>query len=88
MLHPRYKNKKIDFINFIESKGIQTRPIISGNFANQPASKLFKLNLSRSKFQGCNKVQELGFVIGMHTKKITKSEINILTKSLLSIDSI
>ena len=88
MLHSRYKNKKIDFINFIESKGIQTRPIISGNFANQPASKLFKLNLSRSKFQGCNKVQELGFVIGMHTKKITKREINTLTKNLLSIDSI
>tara|TARA_B100001057_G_scaffold500917_1_gene618815 strand:- start:1810 stop:3045 length:1236 start_codon:yes stop_codon:yes gene_type:complete len=88
MLHPRYEKKKIEFINFIETKGVQTRPIISGNFANQPASKLFKLNLDRNKFKGSNQVQKLGFVIGLHTRKITKKEINFLTKNLLSIDSI
>ena len=87
MLHPRYEKKKIEFINFIESKGIQTRPIISGNFVNQPASKLFKLNSGKNKFKGCNQVQRLGFVIGLHTKKIANREINFLIKNLLSIDS-
>ena len=88
MLHPRYIKKKIKFINFIESKGIQTRPIISGNFINQPASKLFKLNSNNNKLRGCNQVQKLGFVIGLHTKKITNREVNFLTKNLLSIDSL
>ena len=38
-------------INYLEKKGIETRPIISGNFANQPAVKLYKLNKSNEKFK-------------------------------------
>ena len=88
LLNARYANKKIKFINYIESKGLQTRPIISGNFASQPSSKLYKLNLINNKFPGSDEVQRLGFVIGLHTKNINKRRINFLTKVLLSIDSI
>ena len=42
--------KKKEFINHIESKGLQTRPIISGNFTKQPSSKLYKLNLKQKNF--------------------------------------
>ena len=60
--------KKINFINYIESRGLETRPIISGSFTNQPSSKLFKLNPKNKKFLGAENVQELGFVIGLHKK--------------------
>ena len=88
LLNSKYANKKIKFINYIESKGLQTRPIISGNFSSQPSSKLFKLNVSNKKFPGSDEVQKLGFVIGLHTKNISKKRINFLNKVLLSIDSI
>ncbi len=88
LLNHRYKKKKIEFINHIESRGLQTRPIISGNFINQPSSKLYKLNTKNKKFPGSDTVQKFGFVIGLHTKKISRSEINFLTKTLLSIDNI
>ena len=88
LLNSRYKNKKIEFINSIESMGLQTRPIISGNFSKQPSSKLYKLNLNKKKFPGSDKVQDLGFVIGLPTKRIDKKKINFITKVLLSIDSI
>ena len=42
-------NVKVKFINKIESMGLETRPIISGSFTNQPASKLFKLNVNTRK---------------------------------------
>ena len=42
--------KKIKFINYIESMGLQTRPVISGNFANQPSAKLYKLNNNNKRF--------------------------------------
>ena len=87
MLNSKFKKKKIEFINYIESKGLQTRPIISGNFTNQPSSKLYKLNYSKKKFPGSDKVQNLGFVIGLHTKKISITEIKFITKVLLSIDN-
>ena len=79
--------KKVEFINHIESKGLQTRPIISGNFTKQPSSKLYKLNLKNKKFPGADKVQKLGFVIGLPSKKIEKSKIKLITKILLSIET-
>ena len=31
-----------DFVDFLEQKGIETRPVMAGNIAEQPAMKLFK----------------------------------------------
>ena len=57
-----------------------TRPVISGSFANQPASKLYKLNIKNEKFKGSEKIEKLGFVIGLHTKKIEKKTNRFLSK--------
>ena len=43
-------NKKKKFIDILDNSGIETRPIISGNFLNQPAIKLLKLNKQNQKF--------------------------------------
>ncbi len=86
MISPRYIKKKIKFVNYVESKGLQTRPIISGNFTNQPSSKLYKLNYNNKKFPEAEKVQKLGFVIGLPAKKIDKKSLNFITRTLLSID--
>ena len=85
MINSRYVKKKIKFINYIESRGLQTRPVISGNFAKQPSAKLYKLN-NNKKFPEAEKVQKLGFVIGLPTKKIDKKKLNFITRTLLSID--
>ena len=41
LLKNQYKNKKNKIIKNLNKKGIETRPIISGNFLNQSASKLY-----------------------------------------------
>ena len=87
-LNPNLKHKKKRFINTIEKKGLQTRPIISGSFVNQPATKLYSLNNNREKFKGANTVEQLGFVIGLHTKKITLKQIDFIKNTLLFIDRI
>ena len=46
-----------------DKKGVETRPIISGNFINQPATKLFKLNKKNEKFPEAQKVENLSFFI-------------------------
>ena len=43
-LNSNLKHKKKRFINTIEKNGLQTRPVISGSFVNQPATKLYALN--------------------------------------------
>ncbi len=88
LLNSKFQKKKQKFINLIEEKGLQTRPVISGSFSNQPATKLYKLNQKREKFKGAEKVEKLGFVIGLHAKKITQEKINFIKKTLFLIDKI
>ena len=87
MVFPLLLNKKLinikeKFINKVEKMGLETRPIISGAFTNQPASKLFKLNLNNEKFKGAEEIQKLGFVIGLHTNKINTKQLKFITKTL------
>ena len=63
----RYKDK---VIKNLEKNGIETRPIISGNFADQPAAKKYKLT-NKQKFPNTDLVYENSFFIGLPSKIIT-----------------
>ena len=55
---------RLELIKFLNSKGVQTRPILSGNIAQQPVSKTFKYkktNLKNAEF-----VNNYSFWIGNH----------------------
>ena len=72
----------------MDKEGVETRPIISGNFLNQPSVKLFKLNKKNEKFPEAQKVENCGFFIGLHTKHIQREALNKLVNTLLKIDNI
>ena len=84
----KYLNKKFKYLNYLEKKGIETRPIISGNFINQPAIKLYKLNKNKEKFKNAQMVENLGFFIGLHTKKINSKLAEYISTNLLMINEI
>ena len=63
----KYKDK---VIKNLEKNGIETRPIISGNFADQPAAKKYKLT-NKQKFPNTDLVYENSFFIGLPSKIIT-----------------
>jgi len=64
-------NKKI-IIKKLENNGIETRSIISGNFADQPAAKLYGISLNQ-KFPNTDKVYNSSFFIGLPTKQINNN---------------
>ena len=88
LINERYKEKKQKFVNYLDEIGIETRPIISGNFLNHPAAKLYKLHKNKKTFKNAQKVQELGFIIGLHTKKITDHQLKLIKDSFFMIDKI
>ena len=49
IINPEYKKYKDKFMRYLNSKGIETRPILSGNFLNQPSAKLYKFNINKKK---------------------------------------
>ena len=88
LINNRYKKKKSKFLNFLNKNGIETRPIISGNFLNQPSIKLYKLNKDKRIFKGSQDVEERGFFIGIHVDPISNKELILLENKLLKISEI
>ena len=78
------KNKKT-YLKKLEKYKIETRPIISGNFINQPSVKLYKLKFNKKNFKNSQEIEDRGFFIGLPTKKIKNKDLKQLTDCLLDI---
>jgi CDP-4-dehydro-6-deoxyglucose reductase, E1 len=73
------KKKRKSFINKIEKDGVETRPIISGNFLKQPSVKKYNL-VKKNKFINSDVINDHGFFIGLPTRKINSKFVNRLVK--------
>ena len=88
LISKRFVSHKNNFLSYLNHKGIETRPIISGNFMNQPCVKLYKLNQNNEKFLNAQLIEERGFFIGLHTQRIKKYQLGYLEKHLLNINNL
>jgi CDP-6-deoxy-D-xylo-4-hexulose-3-dehydrase len=86
LINKKYVKKKFKYLKYLSAKGIETRPIISGNFINQPAIKLYKLNITNKKYHNAQIVENLGFFIGLHAKRISINLSKYIAFHLLMID--
>ena len=44
LINKKYSHKKIKFLKYLNKNGIETRPILSGNFMNQRSVNIYNLN--------------------------------------------
>jgi len=88
LLNKRYLGKRKKYLNLLDKLGVETRPIISGNFLNQPAVKLFKLQKVKKNFIQAQDIENLGFFIGLHIKTLDGKPLDKLINTLLKIDTI
>ena len=73
------KLKKDKIINNLEKKGVETRPIISGNFLKQPSIKKYKLNRN-TIMKNAEYINQKGFFIGLPTKPVGRTMVEKLAK--------
>ena len=66
---------------YLEKNGIETRPIISGNMARQPAFKFIQHRIA-NRLNGADRVMENGLFWGSHPF-MTNDQINYVTKTVL-----
>ena len=83
LINKKYLKYKKFFLEKLEKNKIETRPIISGNFINQPAIKLHKFKFKKKNFRNSQAIEDRGFFIGLPTKKIKLQDIKRLTNYLL-----
>jgi CDP-6-deoxy-D-xylo-4-hexulose-3-dehydrase len=88
LLSPNLKKRKHKFLKYLNSYKIETRPIISGNFLNQPAAKLYKYNYKKMEksFPVSQDIEERGFFIGLPTNKISDNQLNYLVNIMLNFN--
>ena len=85
IINIKYLNKKKKFLQYLTKIGIENRPILSGNFTNQPSTQLYKLNKDGFIFSNAEKIENLGFFIGLHTNKISNGMAKYISNNLLKI---
>ena len=87
-INEKLKNNKNKIIKILESQGVETRPIISGNFLNQPCINLYNLKKKGETYLGSQEIENRGFFIGLPTKIISNEKLNFLVKNLFKIDKL
>jgi CDP-6-deoxy-D-xylo-4-hexulose-3-dehydrase len=83
----------LDYRKFTASllrNGVDTRPIVSGNMALQPAVKHFGIELGMGPFTGAQAVHDRGLFIGCHASALPEDTITRLVDLILGclLDSV
>lgn len=55
-----------DLTHHLESQGVETRPVVTGNLARHPAAERFRGVVEMGSLPGADYVHENGFYIGLH----------------------
>ena len=85
LINKKYLKNKNKFLKYLDKNGIETRPIISGNFLNQTCVKLYNINQNKKSFKNSQEIEDRGFFIGLHTNTIGEKKLKFLTDKLLKI---
>jgi len=87
-LNKKYKNKHRKFLEYLTSKNLENRPIISGNFVRQPVFKLLNIEGIHNPefFEGGEYIHHLGFFIGLPCYKLSNKNIKKIVNIILEFD--
>tara|TARA_B100001063_G_C16761210_1_gene556044 strand:+ start:1036 stop:2277 length:1242 start_codon:yes stop_codon:yes gene_type:complete len=85
LVNGKYIKHKERFLKYLNSSGIETRPILSGNFLNQPSCELYNFRYDKKNLKTSQEIQDRGFFIGLPTNDMSYKTLNFLTEKLLKI---
>lgn len=67
-----------EITSFLQSKGVETRPIIAGNMARHPALKMYEHRISGT-LENCDIIMQRGFAIGCH-QAVTEEQVGYVVE--------
>ena len=77
--------KKKKFLEYLNYSGVETRPILSGNFLNQEGCKLYNFKYKKSDIKVSQEIEDRGFFIGLPTDDMSSGKLNFLAEKLMKI---
>lgn len=86
--NPRSFDSKNLVTNFLESVGIETRPVLTGNFLSQPSIRRIRRNLPHpDEFPNANHISRSSFLVGAH-HDLNDSQVDFLCSSLREVSKL
>lgn len=86
MLHSDYERQYKEYLGYLSSKGIENRPIISGNFTRQPGLKLLDIACQPKDFPGAEEIHNRGFFMGIQTRPLSQEIVDKVADFMLEFD--
>ena len=78
-------NMKDRIVKFLEEQGIETRPVLTGNFLAQPSiQRISKHSVDSKGFTSAQDITNNGFLIGAHYD-LSENQIEYLCKNVHEI---
>jgi len=84
LLGAKYQDQYRDYLKYLTEQQVENRPIVTGNFARQPALQMMNLDVSPDDFPGADILHYRGFFIGLSCRKLTTLDVNNLVDILLN----
>jgi len=84
MLHQPFAHQLREYLKYLESHGVENRPIISGNFIRQPCIAAYCDNEKPQDYLGAEAIHTRGFFIGVHQMRVSDETIEKLVRIMLS----
>jgi CDP-6-deoxy-D-xylo-4-hexulose-3-dehydrase len=86
LLKPEFAHLRHIYATHLTSRGCENRPIISGNFAGQPALKAIGLDIQKDEFPKAEHLGTHGFFIGLHVTPLAPETISDLVEIMMDFD--
>lgn len=86
LLNKNFVPRRVEYLNYLSSRGVENRPIISGNFTRQPALKALDIHCNAADFPNAEIINDNGFFIGLHGERLSDDSIKDLADIMLSFD--
>ena len=86
LINEKHADQRADYQKYLSSKGVENRPIVSGNMTRQPALALLKFSLNPESFVGAEIIHHAGLFIGLHTELLSPSSVQTLSDIILNYE--
>lgn len=85
IIDERYSRFRDFILTELERKGVETRPVLTGNFLNQPAMQIYSnLVTARGPYDNSNWISQNAFLVGNY-HDVKRSKLDFLIRSLSEI---
>ena len=74
------------YLRHLSARGVENRPVVSGNFTRQPAIRLLGIRCDPRAFPGAEEIGRRGFFAGLHTEPLSAEKIERVADIMLEHD--